>query len=51
MKMYPKLINFDMENVLICLRNEYRVDGISTFPFLVFVKLAPFPQCPPHDIS
>ena len=49
--MYPKLINLGMENVLTCLRNEYRVHGISTFHFLVFVKLSPFPQCPPHDIS
>ena len=50
-KMYPKLINLGMENLLICLKNDYRVRGVSAFLFLVFVKLAAFPQCPPHDMS
>lgn len=51
-KMYQKLINLGMENLLICLRNEYKLHGISTFHLLVFVKaFAPLPQCPPHDMS
>ena len=41
--MYPKLINLGMENVLTCLRNEYRVHGISTFHFLG-VLLMTYPE-------